>query len=100
MTIVIFIGMSLLLGGGISTGPHVYWYWGLTHWLTLHRYGDNWSVDDIKFLSVVVEIAVAVLLTWVLLKILAVVRQFGKSRRPRDGSSGEGSVKRLLSVLS
>jgi hypothetical protein len=74
MTLVVFTGMTLLLWGGISTGPHTYSQLGLTGWLTLHRYGDSWSFDHVEFAPLILELGLAALLTWILATIFDRVR--------------------------
>jgi hypothetical protein len=69
MAVVVFVGMTLLLWGGISTGPHTYFELGFPGWLTLRRYGDTWSFDHIDVVALIVQIAVAVLLTRILARI-------------------------------
>ena len=74
MTFAVFIGMTLLLWGGISTGPHTYFELGFPGWLTLHRYGDTWSFDHIDVVALILQIGVAALLTWILATVFDRVR--------------------------
>ncbi|MBI5388178.1 MAG: hypothetical protein HZA90_26230 [Verrucomicrobia bacterium] len=69
MALVVFSGMTLLVWGGISTGPHTYFQLGLTGWLTLHRYRNSWSLDRVEPVLLVVELGLAMLLTWILARV-------------------------------
>src|SRR5262245_8090646 len=89
MAVLIFIALNLLLSGGFSTGPHVYVHLGLTDWLELHRYQGSWSVENIGVLRLLLEICLAVLLTWILSAILG---------RVRPGSRKVGPVRWIIYI--
>src|SRR5438552_15089383 len=81
MTLLVFIGANLLLVGEISTGPHRYLSFDITGWFTLHRYGETWlpqglrwSIESVSMVGFFVEIAVACILTGLLSLFLKSVR--------------------------
>lgn len=75
MTFIVFIGMTLLPWGSFSTGPHTFLELGFPGWLTLHRNGDVWSFDHVDLVALILQIGVALLLTWLLTKIFDRVRR-------------------------
>ncbi len=62
MTLLVFIGLSLLAFGRVSTGPHDWLEFG---WLELHRDGESWSVE-VHITGLLAMVFLAVLLTWIL----------------------------------
>lgn len=81
MMILVFMGANLLLVGEISTGPHRYISFGITGWFRLHRYGETWlpqglrwSIESVSIVGFWLEVAVACLLTGFLSLILKSVR--------------------------
>ena len=70
VAVLIFIGMSLALEGWVATGPNQWASLGLTGWLELHRYMDTWSIEHVDFARLIIEGALAILVTWLLLKVL------------------------------
>jgi len=75
VAVLVFIGMTLALSGGWSTGPNEYVSCGLTQWLELHRYQSTWAVERLHPIRLVTEIGFAVFATWVLSKILYAFRK-------------------------
>lgn len=95
MTLLVFIGANLLLVGEISTGPHRYTSFGMTGWFTLHRYGEKWlpqglrwSIESVSIVGFLVEVAVACLLTGFLSLILKSVRARLRNGEPSAAPNG------------
>ena len=71
MTVLMFIGINLpFLMGGVSTGPNVDYFLGVTGWLWVHREGKGFSIEHIYFSALAAELCLAVSLTWILSKAL------------------------------
>ena len=71
VAVLVFSGINLpFLMGGVSTGPNVDYFLGVTGWLCVHRGGNGFSVEHIYFSSLTAELCLAVSLTWILSKAL------------------------------
>ena len=67
MTILVFIVLHVFLFNSFSSGPNT----DISlSWLEVHRHGDNWTVGGFHPIGLIVVVLVAVLVTWVLSKIL------------------------------
>jgi hypothetical protein len=66
MATLIFIGMTVLLVGGISTGPNEIYSLGLTGWLSILKRHTTFSINAFSFFSLLLEISVALALTGLL----------------------------------
>jgi hypothetical protein len=67
MAVLVFIGSHFLLFNQTSTGPNLDLDFG---WLVLHRYGDNWTLEQFRFGILLAVVIVSLALTWVLSKLL------------------------------
>jgi hypothetical protein len=65
----IFVGMSLF-SVSVSNGPNQDVSCGLTGWLDLHRHADEWSLTQVRVARLAIQLALAVLATWLLAKTL------------------------------
>ncbi len=71
MTVLMFIGINLpFLMGGVSSGPNVDSFLGMTGWLWLHRGSEGVSIERVYLLRLPIEIGLAVFLTWILSRTL------------------------------
>jgi len=78
MAVVVFMGMSLLFGDLSSTttsaGTEDDLGLGVTGWLEIGRHRDGWHVRNFHFWSMLFEIVVAAVLTWILSRGYSFVR--------------------------
>jgi len=71
VAVLVFSGINLpFLMGGVSTGPNVDYFLGVTGWLWVHREGKGFSIEHIHFSALAAELGLAVSLTWILSKAL------------------------------
>ncbi len=95
VALLVFIGANLALVGEMATGPHRYISFGITGWLTLHRYGEKWlpqglrwSIESISIVGLLAEVVVACLLTGMLSLILKSVRARACNGEPGAAPNG------------
>jgi hypothetical protein len=67
MTVLLFLVVTLLQYGFVSTGAHEDAAFG---WLLLHRDGAQWSFVGIRIGVLLIDLILAICLTWLLSKIL------------------------------
>ena len=84
MAVVVFMGMSVLFGDLSSTttsaGTEDDLGLGMTGWLEVGRHRDGWHVGDFHFWAMLLEIFVAVVLTWILSKILSILKHVAQKK--------------------
>lgn len=66
MALLIFVGMTVLLVGRISTGPNEIYSLGLTGWLSILNHHTTFSINQFSFLWLLLETCVALALTGLL----------------------------------
>jgi hypothetical protein len=67
MAVLVFILAHFLLYSSFSTGPNQDVSFG---WLQLHRHANDWSIQHVNVGVLAAVVGLAILLTWVLSKIL------------------------------
>jgi len=67
MTLLVFILISYLMSTDFSTSANEDLSFG---WLQLHRHGLDWSIEHVRFGMLLLDVSIAIVLTWILSKIL------------------------------
>jgi hypothetical protein len=84
MAAVVFLGMSVLFGNLSSTttsaGTEDDLGLGVTGWLEVGRHRDGWHVGDFHLWAMLLEIFVAIVLTWILSTILSILKHVAQKK--------------------
>jgi hypothetical protein len=67
MTVLVFVLITFFMSAGYSTSANEDLSFG---WLQFHRRGPDWSIEHFRFGILVLDVFLAVALTWVLEKML------------------------------
>jgi hypothetical protein len=67
MTFLVFILISYFMSTGYSTSANEDLSFG---WLQLHRHGLDWSIEHFRFGILMLDVLLAIALTWIMSKVL------------------------------